>query len=59
MTMILIFEGGDDELDRFEEEEHNQRWEEKEDFWQTIQLWEGARAILKTEKNVLICIFIL
>ena len=49
MTMILIFEGGDDELDRFEEEEHNQRWEEKEDFWQTIQLWEGAWAILKTE----------
>ena len=52
----LIFEGGDDELDRFETEEHDERREEEEDFWHTAataaaaatdQTRKGLGAVLK------------
>ena len=44
----VIFEGGDDELDQFETEEHDERREEEEDFWRTAAAatWEGLGAVL-------------
>ena len=44
----VIFKGGDDELDRFETEEHDERREEEEDFWRTTAAatWEGLGAVL-------------
>ena len=48
IAMNVIFEGGDDELDQLETEEHDERREEEEDFWRTAAAtaWEGLGAVL-------------
>ena len=52
----LIIEGGDDELDRSEEEEQNERREAEEDFWRSAaQPWEGEGGAILTANAVQCC----